>query len=57
MTTYWGDRPVGQVVERSAWHSAQHARQIDMIAASLGNKLVIPAHLYDGLPMPRQLWA
>lgn len=57
MTTYYGDQPVGQVVERSAWHSAQHARQIDTIAAGLGNEFVIPSNLYDGLPMPRRLWA
>lgn len=57
MTTYYGDQPVGQVVERSAWHSAQHARQIDTIAAGLGNEFVIPLDLYDDLPMPRRLWA
>ena len=57
MPTYYGEQASGQVLERAVWHSAQHARQLDHVAAGLGAELEIPAELYAGLPMPKRLWA
>lgn len=57
MPTYYGEQDSGQVLERAVWHSAQHARQLDHVAAGRGAELVIPAALYAGLPMPKRLWA
>jgi hypothetical protein len=57
--TYYGDRPLHEVLERTAWHVAQHARQLDHIASEV---LVLdraprldPAVLV-GLPVPQQVW-
>ena len=33
--TYYGARPLHEVLERTAWHVAQHARQLDHIAAAV----------------------
>ena len=57
MLTYYGEQPIGQVLERGTWHTAQHARQLDTIAAGLGAEFQIPLSLYEGLPMPGRLWA
>ena len=57
MMTYYGDQTSAQVLERGVWHSAQHARQLDTIAAGLGAEFQIPQELYIGLPMPQRLWA
>ena len=57
MDTYYGDQTSAQVLERGVWHSAQHARQLDTIAAGLGAEFQIPTGLYEGLPMPERLWA
>jgi len=49
---------MNEVMERTAWHSAQHARQIMAVLESFG----IPPHGpltiedYAGLPMPEGLW-
>ena len=57
MVTYYGNQPSGQVLERGVWHSTQHARRLDFIAAGTGAELQIPHALYDGLPLPKRLWA
>ena len=57
LPTYYGEHPAYAVVERGVWHSAQHARQIDTIAAGVGFEYQIPPELYAGLPMPKRLWA
>lgn len=57
MKTFYGNQPSSQVLERGVWHSAQHARQLDFVAAGMGAELQIPQELYDGLPMPKRLWA
>lgn len=57
LRTHYGIQPVAQVLERGVWHSTQHARQLDFVAAGIGGELVIPAGLYDGLPLPKRLWA
>ena len=56
--TYYGERPLHELLERSTWHSAQHARQI---AAVLGRLGVQPDPRlaegdYAGLTMPQGLW-
>lgn len=59
LRTYYGLRPLHELLERSAWHVAQHVRQLDDI---VGVRLGIadaprlqPADL-EGLPVPRDVW-
>ncbi len=57
--TYYGDRPLHEVLERTAWHVAQHARQLDHIASAV--LLLARAPRLDpaalvGLPVPQQVW-
>ena len=56
--TYYGDRPMHELLERCTWHSAQHARQILSVLERLGVKPEQPltAADYAGLPMPKGLW-
>lgn len=59
LRTYYGERPRHEVLERSAWHVAQHLRQLDFIVAEVlrvpGAPRLLPADL-DGLPVPREVW-
>jgi len=57
MVTYYGNQPSGQVLERGVWHSTQHTRQLDYVAAGMGAELQVPTDLYEGLPLPKRLWA
>jgi glutaredoxin/uncharacterized damage-inducible protein DinB len=58
LQTYYGEQPLHHVMERSTWHSAQHARQIIAVLEGFG----IPADGaltqkdYAGLPLPVGLW-
>jgi len=56
--TYYGERPLHELLERCTWHSAQHARQILAVLERLGVKPDAPltAADYAGLPMPKGLW-
>src|SRR6185437_2987767 len=45
LPTYYGEQRAYAVVERAVWHSAQHARQIDAIAAGVGFEYQIPPEL------------
>ena len=56
--TYYGDQPLHHLMERCAWHSAQHARQIIAVLERLGIAPDGPltANDYEGLPMPKGLW-
>ena len=58
LRTYYGDQPLHHVLERSTWHSAQHARQIQSILEECGVAPDGPltARDYAGLPMPEGLW-
>ena len=59
LRTYYGERPLHEVLERSAWHVAQHVRQVDFIAAEvlrLDDLQRLPAALLEGLPVPREVW-
>jgi glutaredoxin len=54
---YYGSQSLNEFVERSVWHSAQHARQLDVIVAEINSSnKVLPAAIYTGLPMPKGLW-
>jgi hypothetical protein len=55
---YYGTHPLHQFLERSTWHSAQHARQIIAIleAAGIAPDGPLTAADYAGLPMPAGLW-
>ena len=56
--TYYGVQPLHHVLERSTWHSAQHARQIQVVLQELGVKPERPLTEQDfaGLPLPEGLW-
>lgn len=54
---YYGIQPSYLVVERSVWHSTQHARQLDAIAVGMGAEYEIVPELYAGLPLPKRMWA
>jgi glutaredoxin/uncharacterized damage-inducible protein DinB len=55
---YYGTHPLHQFLERSTWHSAQHARQIIAVLERFGIEPDGPltAEDYAGLPMPAGLW-
>ena len=56
--TYYGERPLHELLERCTWHSAQHARQIIAVLERLGVEPQgrLTAADYAGLPMPKGLW-
>ena len=56
--TYYGERPLHELLERCTWHSAQHARQIIAVLERLGIEPQgrLTEADYAGLPMPRGLW-
>jgi glutaredoxin/uncharacterized damage-inducible protein DinB len=56
--TYYGARPMHELLERCTWHSAQHARQIISVLERLGVQPSGPLTTadYAGLPMPKGLW-
>jgi hypothetical protein len=58
LNTYYGAHPFDVVFERTVWHVAQHVRQLEWIARSLGatDGTVLPKHLLEGLPLPRDIW-
>ena len=59
LRTYYGERPQHEVLERTAWHVAQHCRQLDYIVAEV-LKLETAPRLRPvdlaGLPVPGQVW-
>lgn len=56
--TYYGEQPMHEVLERTAWHAAQHARQTMMILEQLGLTPERPLTAEDlaGLPVPERVW-
>ena len=56
--TYYGARPLHELLERCTWHSAQHVRQITAVLEGFGIAAEQPltARDYAGLPMPAGLW-
>ena len=56
--TYYGSRPLHEVLERTTWHVAQHARQLQRLLEMRGVEPRPPLSpaLLDGLPLPREVW-
>jgi glutaredoxin len=58
VATYYGAQPLPGVLERTAWHVAQHCRQLESLVAAAG--LAPDGPLSDrelgGLPLPEGLW-
>jgi glutaredoxin/uncharacterized damage-inducible protein DinB len=58
METYYGSHSMHEVLERTAWHCAQHTRQLMMLLEMLGidpDGPLAPAEL-AGLPLPEKVW-
>ena len=58
LKTYYGDQPLHMVLERSTWHSAQHARQITALLERFGiePKRRLSTEDLAGLPLPERLF-
>jgi glutaredoxin len=59
VSTYYGERPLHEVLERTAWHVAQHLRQIHHLLADVLQQADAPAlepALLAGLPLPDKVW-
>jgi glutaredoxin len=56
--TYYGQRPLSDVLERTTWHAAQHTRQLVMMLESHGTEADRPLSADDlaGLPVPDEVW-
>ena len=58
LDTYYGRQPLHAVLERTSWHVAQHARQLERLLELRGvrpNPRLNPA-LLEGLPLPDAVW-
>jgi hypothetical protein len=56
--TYYGQQPLHRLLERSAWHSAQHVRQIIALLERFGIEPAarLGSEELAGLPLPEGLW-
>lgn len=56
--TYYGRRSMHEVLERTAWHSAQHTRQVMLMLESedVAPKRPLTAQDLAGLPLPDEVW-
>jgi glutaredoxin len=57
--TYFGEQPLEMLLERSAWHVAQHCRQLEYLlreVAAVATAPVLPAAVLAGLPLPAAVW-
>lgn len=56
--TYWGDQDLHQVLERTAWHPAQHVRQLAAQLPEIGVQPDGPLTAAElaGLPLPEKVW-
>lgn len=55
---YYGEQTMHEFMERSAWHAAQHARQLQLLLQTLGVSPDVPFGAADlaGLPLPENVW-
>jgi glutaredoxin len=55
---YYGDVSLHEYLERTAWHSGQHVRQLMMVLDKLGIAPDAPLgkEAFAGLPMPDKVW-
>ncbi len=58
MSTYYGPQTLHEVLERTTWHSAQHARQLMVVIESTGASVRNPLTAADlsQLPLPEKAW-
>jgi hypothetical protein len=58
LDTYYGHQPLHAVLERTTWHVAQHARQLERVLESLEVTPAsrLPRGLLEGLPLPQDIW-
>ena len=58
LRTYYGAQPLHGVLERTAWHVAQHCRQLEHIVRSLGvpSAPALGEAELGGLPLPDGVW-
>jgi len=58
VNTYYGRQPIHQVLERTAWHMAQHSRQLQHILGEIGvaGGPWLTSAVLEGLPLPREVW-
>ncbi len=55
---YYGEQTLHEFMERSAWHAAQHTRQVQLLLETLGVTPDRPLAKEDlaGLPLPENVW-
>ncbi|HKQ67187.1 MAG TPA: DinB family protein [Methylomirabilota bacterium] len=55
---YYGPQSGHDLLERTAWHGAQHLRQLYVLCERLGIRppVPMPTHAFEGLPLPDALW-
>ncbi len=55
---YYGPQSGHELLERTAWHAAQHLRQLYVLAERLGiaPPAPLPVDAFAGLPLPDALW-
>ena len=56
---YYGEVSFHEVLERTAWHSGQHCRQVELLLKEKLNiipKIALNESLFAGLPMPSNIW-
>ena len=55
---YYGPQSAHDLLERTAWHAAQHLRQLYAMAEGLGAAPAepMPVAAFERLPLPDQLW-
>lgn len=55
---YYGRQSLHDFLERSTWHAAQHARQLQRIVEQLGitPRRPLTADALAGLPVPEKVW-
>jgi glutaredoxin len=59
VATYYGDRPLHEVLERTAWHVAQHIRQLNHLLVDVlgvADARPLDPALLAGLPLPEKVW-
>ena len=58
MTTYYGEQPTHEVLERTVWHSTQHIRQVMSLLEREGvavDRPLGPEAIKD-LPLTEKVW-
>ena len=58
LDVYYGPQSGHDLLERTAWHAAQHLRQLYVIAGRFGVTPTrpLPTDAFQGLPLPEALW-